>query len=725
MKKKITCLTALLCCLVMLLGMLGVYADTYTYNIDGEPMNSPDAYQAHAQITSSQMGLKTALSYPSDIKADSDGNVYIADPENDRIVVLDKNYKLKFEIKTFTNGNGVENDALNGCKGVFVWEGLESTEDGGYINSKYIYVADTENRRIVIFDKDGKYLRHLDAPSSDIFEEGESYTPKAIAVSSSMRIYVVSTSTYQGVMTLNNEGEFCGYIGATKAKYNLFQVLWRNFQTQEQMEKSTKVLSTAFNNITIDDEGFLWVTTNTIEEAQASQALKNKKADYATVKKISTSGDDIMKRNGFFAPMGEVQTGIILDAASSQGLVTGTSSVVGIAMGPERTYSIIDDKRSKVYTYNDQGELLFAFGDKGSQLGNISKVSSIAYQGDKMLVLDAHTHSFTVFTRNQYGDMLIRAIKHDNERRYDLSITDWNDVLQRNNNFDAAYIGLGDAYYRSGAFEQAMEFYKVAYDTKGYSDTFQYWRKNFVEKNLIWIIIVPVVAIFLISYLFKTAGKVNKKAALSGRRRRTFKEEFFYAFHVIFHPFDGFWDLKHEKRGSLRGAFAWLGLAVLVFTYQATSEAFIFNPRGAMTSVISQMLGLIVPLVLWTVANWCITTLFNGEGSLKDIFIASCYCLAPIVLVIFPSTLLTYCVTASEATFITLIIAVCYIWLGLLLFCSTMVTHDYSFGKNILTVLVTIAGMAIIMFILALFSGLFVKMASFISNIITEIQYRA
>ena len=709
----------------MLLGSFGAYADTYTYNIDGEPVNSPDAYHAHAQITATQMGLKTALKYPSDIKTDSDGNVYIADPENSRIVVLDKTYKLKFEITKFTNGNGVENDALKGCQGVFVWEGLEPTDDGGYITSKYIYVADTENKRIVIFDKDGKYLRHLTAPSSDVFDEGESYNPKAIAVSDSMRIYVVCTSTHQGVMTLNNEGEFCGYIGAIKAKYNLFQMIWRNFQTQEQLEQSGKVLSTAFNNIVIDDDGFLWVTTNTIDEAEASKALKNKKPDYATVKKISTSGDDIMKRNGFFAPMGEVQINLFVDAASSQGVVTGTSSIVSIAMGPEGTYSIVDDKRSKIYTYNDQGELLFVFGDKGSQLGSISKVSSIAYQGDKMLVLDSQNHSFTVFTRNQYGDMLIRAIKHDNERRYDLSIRDWNDVLQRNNNFDAAYIGLGDAYYRSGAFAEAMEYYKVAYDTDGYSDTFQYWRKNFVEQNIILIIIVPVIAILLIGYLFKVAGKVNKKAALSGRRRRTFKEEFFYGFHVIFHPFDGFWDLKHEKRGSLRGAFAWLGLAVLVFTYQATSEAFIFNPRGAMTSVVSQTLGLIVPLVLWTVANWCITTLFNGEGSLKDIFIASCYCLAPIVLIIFPSTLLTYCVTASEATFITLIVAICYIWLGLLLFCSTMVTHDYTFSKNILTVIVTIVGMAIIMFILALFSGLFVKMASFISNIITEIQYRA
>ena len=53
-----------------------------------------------------------------------------------------------------------------------------------------------------------------------------------------------------------------------------------------------------------------------------------------------------------------------------------------------------------------------------------------------------------------------------------------------------------------------------------------------------------------------------------------------------------------------------------------------------------------------------------------------------------------------------------------------MVTHDYSLGKNTATILGTIAGMAIIMFICALFTGLFAKMASFINKIITEIQYR-
>ena len=53
-----------------------------------------------------------------------------------------------------------------------------------------------------------------------------------------------------------------------------------------------------------------------------------------------------------------------------------------------------------------------------------------------------------------------------------------------------------------------------------------------------------------------------------------------------------------------------------------------------------------------------------------------------------------------------------------------MVTHDYSVGKNILTCIATIVGMAFIMFIGVLFSSLMAKIVSFITNIINEISYR-
>ena len=180
MKKVIISRIALICCLVMVLCPFIANAATYTYSIDGEPLVSPDAYSPYRTIDSSAIGLAVPLNSPTDIKTDSDGNIYIADPSNNRIVVLDKYYNLKFEISQFTNMNGIPYDSLSGCQGLFIWEGIETDGGDGYLNEKYIYVADTENMRIVIFDANGNYIRHLDKPSSDVLEEGDIYKPKAL-----------------------------------------------------------------------------------------------------------------------------------------------------------------------------------------------------------------------------------------------------------------------------------------------------------------------------------------------------------------------------------------------------------------------------------------------------------------------------------------------------------------------------------------------------------------
>ena len=59
-----------------------------------------------------------------------------------------------------------------------------------------------------------------------------------------------------------------------------------------------------------------------------------------------------------------------------------------------------------------------------------------------------------------------------------------------------------------------------------------------------------------------------------------------------------------------------------------------------------------------------------------------------------------------------------------MLFFGTLVTHDYSLGKNVLIVLCTIVAMLVIMFVIILFSGLVAKMVTFIVAIFTEIRNR-
>ena len=718
MKNKYVRILAVLSCLLMLLPVVVSAASykTYTYSIDGAQLLSPDAYTPNRQIDSAEMNLpmtvndkgeqvRETLNTPDDLVVDSKGNVYIADSSNNCIYALDSNFKFRFKITSFVNSQGVD-DALSGCKGCFVTD-------------KYIYVADTNKNRIVIFDLEGKYVRHLDEPEADIFEDNAIYKPIALAVDATERLYVVSSTTYQGILSLDKNGVFQAYVGAQKVAYSAWDIFWRQFQTPKQRALSVKNVPTEYNNITIDSTGFIYVTTSSIGEGNQQNAIYSKKGEYAPVKKYNAAGKDILGRNGFYGPGGEVW----VNYSPIKSDITGPSKIIDVALGPAGSWSIIDEKRSKVYTYDQYGQLLFIFGDKGSMLGNIQKVSAIAYQGTNILLLDSTSKTITLYTRTEYGDILIKALQNEIDRNYDAAVTDYQDILQRNSNFDAAYIGIGKAYYRQSKYAEAMKMFESAYETANYSNAFKMQRQQWANKYFIVIPIVVVVILVAIVKFFGYAHKVNKSVTTSSGKR-TFKQEVMYAFHVIFHPFDGFWDLKHEKRGSVRGAVFYLVIALIAVCYNSVGKAYIFNPRASYSSMFMTCISLLVPVILWVIANWCLTTLFDGEGSIRDIFIATCYSLVPLILFMIPATALTNVFTLNEASIYNMLISIGWAWVMLLLFFGTMVTHDYSLLRNVLTSIGTIVGMAFIMFCGVLFSTLLVKMVNFISGIVTEITYR-
>jgi len=716
--KKLTSIICLVFVLIMLfaipVGAAKPY-QTYTYGIGGYALYSPDAYTPLMSVDSAYMGLKTEISDPRDIVVDENLNVYIADAKNNRIVVLDRYYKLKFNIPNMTDEKG---------KNYFINEyGIKdelTAPSGVFVTKDTIYVCDTDANRIVTFDLDGNYKKIIPQPESNLFDEDAVYKPVAVAVDQYGRIFVVSSTTYEGIIVMTSDGMMTGFIGAQAVTISAWEIMWRRFQTDEQRELTQSYVPTEFNNITINKDGFIYVTTQSIDESKVRSFITGKgtSGDYSPVKMLNASGDEIMRRNGFWPPAGEVD--FISVNTESQ---SGVSRIIDVAIGPEATWSIIDESRNKIFTYDFDGNLLFAFGDSGSQLGNLQGIEGIAYQGDTMLVLDKTTASFTVYERTEYGNILIQALKNQNDRLYDKAVDDWTEILKRNSNFDTAYIGIGQALYRQGQYEEAMEYFKSAYDTANYSDAYKEVRKEWISKYLIVIPIVIIVVVVAWSKFMKYANKVNKHAATAGGKR-TFKEELLYAFHVIFHPFDGFWDLKHEKRGSMRAALVFMVVTIIAFYYQAIGQGYVMNPTGGYSSIITQMLSILLPIFLFATANWCLTTLFEGEGSFKDIIIAISYSLIPLILTVIPATLFSNIVTSAEADIVSLLVTVGFIWTCLLIFVGMMVTHDYSMFKGLLTTAGTIVGMVFIMFIGILFTTLLGKVVGFISNIIVEISYR-
>lgn len=198
-----------------------------------------------------------------------------------------------------------------------------------------------------------------------------------------------------------------------------------------------------------------------------------------------------------------------------------------------------------------------------------------------------------------------------------------------------------------------------------------------------------------------------------------------YGFHVMTHPFDGFWDLKREHRGTLAGALTFVVLTVLMLVIQKQNTAFLFNMnRLEQIDVLVDIITVGLLFVLWCVSNWCLASLMDGEGKMRDIAIFTGYSLLPLLLIQFPLIGLSHVITTEEGTFYYVFTVISYIWTAALLLFGMMVTHQYSMKKTILTTILTLVGMAIITFIGLLFFSVIQQIVTFIVTVYKEIRYR-
>jgi len=199
-----------------------------------------------------------------------------------------------------------------------------------------------------------------------------------------------------------------------------------------------------------------------------------------------------------------------------------------------------------------------------------------------------------------------------------------------------------------------------------------------------------------------------------------------YAFHLLFHPFSGFWDLKHEKRGSVKAALTIVLLLVLTSIIKAQYTGFLYNPDydGISLNIFKETATTLGTLLLWCVGNWSLTTLMDGEGSFKDIFIVSAYALWPLVIIRIPLTFISNAMPSAYAQVYTLIDWIAIVWSGGLMLSGTMVVHQYSMSKTVLTALLIVVAMLVIIFLLLLFFNLLSQLTGFISGLYWEISLR-
>ena len=152
---------------------------------------------------------------------------------------------------------------------------------------------------------------------------------------------------------------------------------------------------------------------------------------------------------------------------------------------------------------------------------------------------------------------------------------------------------------------------------------------------------------------------------------------------------------------------------------------YLFNGEGeADFQPVQALVTLVVPLLLFCVSNWCLSTLMDGKGTMKDIFTVTCYSLIPFTLLQTLITLLSNIMTKDEMVLYRTGMMLAVLWFLFILFCGTMSIHDYGVLKNLVTMLLTVVGMIILLFLAILFVNLIQQVVLFVKNLFLEISLR-
>ena len=481
-------LSALLICIALILASLSAsaakdgYYSVYTYNYDywGDIRESPDAYKVETVIYSVSLGLEKAMSKPQSLFVAGD-EIYVCDTGNNRILEINRSGKEYTLVRIIDRIYGTEVDTFSSPNDVFV-------DDEGNI-----YVADTQHNRVVMVDKELNYIKQFTKPADTTFDQSLDFLPNKLVVDVSGRVYVLATNVNKGLLKYESDTSFTGFIGANKVSYNLYEYIWRSYiLTEAQKSQTESFVPTEYANIYIDEDGFIYATNTVFSEYDL--LYDNAKP----IRRLNSLGDDILIKNDRYPPIGDLTW-------VEQSEVNGPSKLVDITVLENDIYVAFDKTRGRIFGYDSQGVMLWAFGTKGNEEGAFLSAISIEHMGRDLFCLDQNEGSITVFTPTEYGNLIYDANAQYMKGDYDGSADTWNEVLKLNANYDIAFRGVGRALLRSGDYEEAMEYFEMAHDYENYGRAFKLYRKVWVEENVgkIAVVLLAVVAVWLVLRLTK------------------------------------------------------------------------------------------------------------------------------------------------------------------------------------------------------------------------------
>ena len=399
-----------------------------------------------------------------------------AEQENDseEVVFADE------DDNSFTMPDGSET-TLNKPMGVFV-----SAENG------FIYIADSDNSRVLISDKEGNVQSEITKPESEVYDQKRTFLPQRVIADKGGNVYVVLGNITTGAAMFAPDGSFSGFYGANRVEPTakiIGNYIKSIFMSDEKKAHRTRTVPSGITSFDIDGD-FIFTCT-----ASGTQTTD-------TVKKLNAAGRNIFANMeltfGDYTPMYDTSRNKVL-----------SPSIVDIDVSEDGCINCLDFTTGRVFQYDEDCNLLFITGTIAKQTGGFDHVAAVESHGSELYVLDSMKDTITVFRETSFGSIVHEAAALHNAGYYEEALGPWQEVLKRDGNYNRAYVGVASALLRQGDYKGAMKYAKLADAGDIYNKAFEGRRREFLKENFPVITAVIVLA----------AGALIVRGRLKKRRR--------------------------------------------------------------------------------------------------------------------------------------------------------------------------------------------------------------
>ena len=372
-------------------------------------------------------------------------------------------------------------------------EGKNILDDNGEtLLQDVLYLCDKTNMQVLLVNPETfEVFQVISVPEGVDF--ADKFFPSKIVIDVTGRVYLICEGVYEGILLISYQGEFMRMVGVNYTTLSVWDAIKRNFKTEEQLKQEVTILQTTFNNLTIDSKGFLYTVSSAVTNADGTTN------DTQMIKRINQANTDVLKRNGYNPPKGDLIT-------IKTGSKAGGSNFIAIAINEYGVYTVADSKHNRLFTYDNEGNLLYISGGNGNQVTDISNATAITYQGENILVLDKGNKCIMRFEPTDFARSINKAVEFEFIGDAVSAADQWQNVINANPAYELAYVGVGKKLYSEGRYQEAMLQFEKGSDVAYYSRAYKMYRDDLIKKYF------PAVFVgLLVLIVARFALKIRKK----------------------------------------------------------------------------------------------------------------------------------------------------------------------------------------------------------------------